>query len=198
MRDFALRIRRSVLMLALVVLSWPAVTLAAQAPERGAVRAADQAERLPYARAGMVELGGSAFVTRATDFTQIQLSPQVGWFVLDRLELSALLGVHFQDVPGRTTTLFTALVEPSWHQPFGRTVYAFAGLGAGLAYAEGPGAGVAIAPRMGVNLVVGRSGVVTPTVSLTYVTHDAHTTPAGTLVEHAASWGLGLGYSVVF
>ena len=164
-----------------------------------------------YARAGVLELGGSAGLTLAENFTQIGFSPSIGWFFVDNLEISAIVGINYisatVDVPdgsGGTTeedtdsTVVNLLIEPSYHLPFSDTLFGFLGVGMGLAYQEGPGAGFAIAPRLGVNVLVGRSGIFTPAITAVYQTTDAVSTAQGTVVAVSSTFGLQAGYTVMW
>src|SRR5688572_26579612 len=112
-----------------------------------------------YARAGVLELGGAAGLTLAQDIRAVNFSPSIGWFLVDNLELSAILDVTHLKAGGQSATLWSALVEPSFHLPFNRSMFGFLGMGIGAAYASGVGAGLAVAPRIGMEFLVGRSGV---------------------------------------
>lgn len=151
-----------------------------------------------YARAGVLELGGAAGFSHATDFTQLNISPQVGWFFIDNLELSAIVGFHYINTGGTDSTFATGLVEPSYHLPFTDTVFGFLGVGAGLSYSKGPGAGFAVAPRLGANILVGRSGILTPALQLIYTTSDAVQTAQGTLLGVSTSYGINVGFTVMW
>lgn len=54
------------------------------------------------------------------------------------------------------------MVEPSYHLPFSDRLFAFAGLGIGLNYAEDPGVDLLFRPRLGLDVLVGRSGILKP------------------------------------
>lgn len=164
-----------------------------------------------YARAGVLELGGSAGLTLADNFTQIGFSPTIGWFFVDNLELSAIIGVNYisatvevPDGTGGTTeedadsTVFNLLLEPSYHLPFSDRLFGFLGVGLGMAYQEGPGAGFAVAPRLGLNVLVGRSGIFTPAITAVYQTTDAVQTPQGTVVAVGSTFGMQAGYTVMW
>jgi hypothetical protein len=167
-------------------------------PPGGIVKQAGVGGVTAYGRAGVLELGGSAFVTKATDLTQVNFSPSVGWFFMDNLEISAILGVNYSRVAGIGRTYVNALVEPSFHIPFSDQAFGFLGLGVGMAFAQGPGTGFALAPRVGANIMVGRSGILTPALNVAYTTHDVQTAPNGALLGVSVSYGLGLGYTVMW
>ena len=137
------------------------------------------------------------------------LQPSVGWFIIDNVELSAIAGLSYVSVASKnasgvketaTQTLFSLLVEPSVHIPFTRSVFGFLGLGMGLSYASGSGGGVgfALKPRLGINVMVGRSGILSPAIYVEYSTHSAIQTSAGTLLQVSFGYGLNIGYTVMW
>jgi hypothetical protein len=151
-----------------------------------------------YGRSGVLELGGSANFIGADNFTQLSLNPSIGWFFMDNVQISAILGLSHLSSQGIDATFVNALIEPSLHIPFSDTLFGMLGVGAGLGYVEGPGFGFALAPRIGLNILVGRSGLLTPQFFAQYSTHEALVTPSGTLLAVAFSYGAGLGYTVMW
>ena len=126
-----------------------------------------------YARAGVLELGGAAGLTIAQDIRAMNFSPSVGWFLVDNFELSAIFDVTNLKAGGESATLWSALVEPSFHLPLNRSMFGFLGMGVGAAYVSQLGTGLAVAPRIGMEFMVGRSGILRPSLSYEYTTHDA-------------------------
>ena len=129
------------------------------------------------------------------------------------MEISAILGVAHSkttvEVPTGTaggtkeeditSTVVNLLVEPSYHLAFTNSVYGFLGVGVGLAYRNGGvGTGFAVAPRLGMNVMVGRSGIFTPAITAVYQTTDAVSTPNGTVVSVSGTLGLQAGYTVMW
>ncbi len=92
----------------------------------------------------------------------------------------------------------TLLAEPSYHYPVNTMTFAFLGLGAGVASATVSGAGFALAPRAGVNIMIGRSGILTPAFQVVYNTSGSIQTPQGTLLAVTTSYGMNLGYTVMW
>ena len=155
-----------------------------------------------YARSGVLELGGAAGLTLAQDIRAVNFSPSIGWFLIDNFELSAILDVtNLKAGPGTNATLWSAMVEPSFHLPFNRSMFGFVGMGIGAAYVTQLGAGLAVAPRIGMDLMIGRSGILRPSLAYEYTTHDAMaaTGPDGTtevtLVAISSALRFNLGYS---
>ncbi len=177
-------------------------------PPGGVVEQAGIGGVTSYARSGVVELGGSLSLAAATDYFRFSLQPSVGWFIIDNVELSGLLGLSYVSVSSKnaagvketaTQTLFSLLIEPSVHIPFTRSVFGFLGLGMGLSYASGGnGVGFALKPRLGINVMVGRSGILSPAVYVEYSTHSALQTSAGTLLQVSFGYGLNIGYTVMW
>jgi hypothetical protein len=145
-------------------------------PPGGLVEQAGIGGTVGYGRAGVLELGGSAGLVLAADFRNVNVSPSIGWFIADNFQLSGILGVSHvnveEDGVDNDATVFSALVEPSYHLPFNRSMFGFLGLGVGGSYISSLGGGFALAPRIGANFLVGRSGILTPSLSYEYTTHS--------------------------
>lgn len=168
-------------------------------PSGGIVSQAGIGGVVGYGRAGVLELGGSAGFAFASDFRQMNISPTVGWFVADNLELSGIVGVSNIKTGDQQSTLWSALVEPSYHVPFNRSVFGFLGLGLGAAHVTGLGTGFALAPRLGANLMVGRSSVLTPSLSYQYTTIDAMDGATDvTVVALTGSLQFNVGYTAMW
>jgi hypothetical protein len=171
------------------------------------VRQAGIGGQVGYGRAGVLELGGSFGFMAAPDFTQVSLTPEVGWFVADNFELSGRLSMTYvraEDSMGSTSgSITTAIVEPSYHLPFNRSTFGFVGMGMGAAYVSGPGLGFAVAPRVGANFMIGRSGILTPSLSWQYTTHDQETMDTGedtttTTLAVSSAARFNIGYTVMW
>ena len=141
-------------------------------PPGGIVEQAGTGGSTGYGRAGVLELGGSAGFRAGSGFNQVSVAPSIGWFIADNLELTGIFDVNHVSMGDDSTTVLSGLVEPSYHMPFNRQVFGFLGFGLGAAYVGDLGAGFAMAPRLGANVGVGRSGILTPSVSWQYTTHD--------------------------
>ncbi|MEJ7596385.1 MAG: hypothetical protein WKG01_00630 [Kofleriaceae bacterium] len=170
-------------------------------PSGGLVSQAGVGGVVGYGRAGVLELGGSAGFAFASEYRQINFSPTIGWFLADNLELSAILSVSnikAGDTP--SSTLWSALLEPSYHIPFNRTMFAFVGLGVGASHVSGLGTGFAIAPRVGANFMIGRSGVLTPSLSYEYTTisTDMEGGADVTVVALTSALRLNIGYTAMW
>jgi hypothetical protein len=164
-----------------------------------------------YARAGVLELGGSAGFTGASNFTSIQLAPSAGYFILDNVELTAIFGINYvrQTVDlgalgsqSDHKTILRILAEPSYHLAFSPTAWAFFGVGLGIASVPrgggGSSAGFDLAPRLGANFLVGRSGLLSPAVFIDYTTADLVQTSGGNLLSVSTTYGVQAGYTVMW
>lgn len=157
-----------------------------------------------YGRVGVLELGGSGGLTIANSFNRFEVAPSVGLFIADNLQLS-LIGVYSRfsvdgknGLKGTSATEFKLLIEPSYHLPFSETLFGFFGLGAGVAYLSNQSTGFALQPRMGLNLLIGRSGILTPSLNVAYSTVDAVNTPNGTVLGVQTSYGVNIGYTIMY
>jgi len=168
------------------------------APAEGVVNQAGVGGVTGYGRAGVLELGGSVGFQLATDYRQINVSPTIGWFAADNFQLTGILDVANVSVNDESTTVFGILAEPSYHLPFNRTTFGFLGLGMGASYVTSLGTGFAMAPRLGANFIVGRSGILTPTISWQYTTHDTNMTGDTTVVAVSSALRANIGYTVMW
>lgn len=157
-----------------------------------------------YGRAGVLELGGAAGLTLAQDIRAVNFSPSIGWFLVDNFELSAILDVTNLKAGGEDATLWSALAEPSLHIPFNRSLFGFVGMGVGAAYVSELGTGLAVAPRIGMDVMVGRSGILRPSLAYEYTTHDAMGSIDNegntnvTLVAISSALRFNIGYSTMW
>jgi len=169
-------------------------------PKGGVTEQAGVGGTQAYARSGVLELGGSGGFTLTSKLKEIDLSPSVGWFFMDNWQISAIMNYAFAQVKdvGHAQTL-SFLLEPSFHLPMNNQWFAFLGLGAGLNYTDTPSnLGLAIAPRIGTKVLVGRSGLLNLFIRTQFTTNNYIQTPRGTLVALDSSTSLGIGYSVMW
>jgi hypothetical protein len=130
---------------------------------------------LAYAERSVVELGGSLAFTHASQTTVVRIAPVLGYFLFDSLELTLFPELNVIDVSGTTDVTIGVMVEPSYHIALSDTFYAFGGFGIGIRYADDPGVDFALRPRAGVDILVGRSGILKPAVFLDIGANDGLT-----------------------
>jgi hypothetical protein len=167
-------------------------------PTSGLVEQAGVGGVMGYGRVGVLELGGSAGFAAGGGMSAVNVAPTIGWFAADNLELSAIMDISHVDTGDDSGTIATVLAEPSYHLPFNKTTFGFIGVGMGGAYVKGPGLAFAMAPRLGANFLVGRSGILTPALSWQYNTHDSMETNQGVLLQVSSAVRANLGYTVMW
>ena len=167
-------------------------------PPGGIVKQAGVGGVTGYGRAGVLELGGFAGMTAASGFTSMNINPTIGWFFADNMQLSAILGLSHVRTEDDSATMVSVLAEPSYHLPFSRSAFGFLGLGLGTAYHQEAGLGFAMAPRIGANFLVGRSGILTPSLSYQYNSHETDEMAGSTYVVMSTALAANIGYTVMW
>lgn len=161
-----------------------------------------------YGDAGTAEIGGALAFSTSNDTTTFSTDPMIGYFLWDNIELSAIIGyrhVTIHDV--QSTNRFSLLVEPSLHMPINDGLFWMVGVGAGPAIgtnlsADKVDAGLALAPRAGLQLLVGRSGLLNLGVRYAAVFSDLDTDLAigggQAVLAFTNSLDVQAGYTVMF
>jgi hypothetical protein len=150
-----------------------------------------------YSRSGMLELGGSFGLLIASGVRDVAVAASLGRFVADNVELSAVAGVSDVKAADQSATVWSTLVEPSYHLPLGRTSWGVLGMGIGAAYEHTLGTGLAVAPRIGASFVVGGSSIVTTALSYEYITHSAtESRTEAALIAVTSALRVNIGYAV--
>jgi hypothetical protein len=143
---------------------------------------------LGYARRTVVELGGTLALTHESQTTDFRIAPSVGYFFIDGLELTLFPELHIVDVDGNADTKIAGTLEPSYHLALaGSSVFGFAGIGVGLSWADDPGLDLFFRPRLGLDIMVGRSGILKPALFMDVGANDGLT-----------SGGLEAGFTVMW
>ena len=127
---------------------------------------AGEGSPLAYGKRSVVELGGTLALTHNSDTTTFSLLPSIGYFVADGVELSLLPEFRIQSIDDETDYSIGGALEPSYHLAINRQFYAFAGLGIGLRYADDPGLDLFFRPELGLDIMIGRSGILKPALFL--------------------------------
>ena len=183
--------RRSVA-LSLVLVACASVPLDASAQDR--VRLAPWR----YGAAGTIEMGASLGVGRIVDRAQLDVGPWIGWFVADRTELSAIFWIHDVERSRAARSYVTLLVEPSFHHRFNDSVLGFLGVGLGASHVDAVGAGFALAPRVGLKIVLGRAGVLVPAIQVLYSASRIVETNEGTVLAMYGAPSASFGYAIAW
>lgn len=127
---------------------------------------------LAYGRKTVVEVGGTLSFTRSSDTTTFTFMPQVGYFLMDGLELGFSTELRVVRLEGNTDFSIGAALEPSYHLSLSDALYVFGGLGIGVRYSEDPGADLFFRPRIGMDIMVGRSGILKPALFIDVGVND--------------------------
>jgi len=131
---------------------------------------AGEGSPIAYGRRSVVELGGSLAFTHQSETTTFTFTPTVGYFVADNFELSLLPELRITDVEANdegdsaADVSIGGAVEPSFHLAFNPSLYGFLALGVGVRYAEDPGFDLFFRPSLGMDIMIGRSGILKPAV----------------------------------
>jgi hypothetical protein len=152
-----------------------------------------------YAEQGILELGGNLSVVKANAFTQVGASPFFGWFFIDYVQLSFIPSIEYvKTFDASAKSRYSAILEPSFHVQIVDVVFGFFGAGAGIAYEKQTGVGLAVAPRTGINLLIGGSGVLTAALSFVYTATKRTAIEDGSTDPHTSTIGFQIGYSVAW
>jgi len=127
---------------------------------------------IAYASASVVELGGTLALTHQSETTLFRIAPSVGYFIVDNIELTLFPELIIANIDGETDVTVGGMLEPSYHVPFSDMFYGFLGVGFGLRYSEDPGVDFALRPKLGMDIMVGRSGILKPAVFLDIGAND--------------------------
>jgi hypothetical protein len=151
-------------------------------------RGAGVGSPLGYARATVVELGGVMALTHRSQTTEFRIAPSIGYFFIDSLELTIFPELQISDVDGNSDFRIAGLLEPSYHIALSESeVFGFAGIGVGLSYSDDPGVDLFFRPRLGLDIMIGRSGILKPAAFLDVGANDGLT-----------SGGLEAGFTVMW
>lgn len=188
-RTFPLRGALAALSVALPMLCTGA---ALAAPEAAAATTGEEEDE-EYTDSGVFELGGRVGLEWTEDEFTITASPTIGYFVVDFVELSLIFTFDYRSIEDeageRTSTKSGALIfEPSYHLPLQEGLYLFGGVGVGAGY-DGDNVDFELIPRVGLNIGVGRSGVLSPAARVPILVDSDGTT---------AGFGFEAGYTVAW
>lgn len=124
-----------------------------------------------YGQDGTIEAGASAGLALGEGSQGFSVSAFVAKYISDGFAMSGILDVTTLFAGGASATNVAALVEPSLHIPVKSNMNAFVGMGIGPSYVHNLGTSIAVAPHVGMDILVG-SGIVRPSLTYLYTTHD--------------------------
>jgi len=158
---------------------------------------------IPFGAAAVLEVGGNGTFAATADFWYLRARPFVGWFVADGIQLTFGNDIIFGQNTGEPLRIaFTAMLEPSAHFPVRKRVWIALGVGVGVSYArveQRAKVGGVLTPRLGMDMLVGRSGMfhLSPIVTLTtseVVNPTSRTLGSGNRI----AGGVEIGYGALF
>lgn len=153
---------------------------------------------VPYGRQNTLEVGGTGSIHYADTGFFGRLSPYAGWFVIDGVELTYAndFTVLVRDDDQILFSLAVTL-EASVHIPLIDRLWLAIGCAGGVLY-DGNEAGGIVTGRLGIDNLVGRSGMLHVSALATYASSDL-AGPTAT-AEQETHWRVGaeIGYSVLF
>ncbi len=125
-----------------------------------------------YGHEGTFEAGASAGLAIGQGSQGFSVTPSIGKFIGDNFAMTAMMDVTTLFAGGASATSVAALIEPSLHVPFKPTMSGFIGMGIGASYVSPLGTAIAVAPHLGMNILIGKSGILRPSLTYMYTTHD--------------------------
>jgi hypothetical protein len=162
--------------------------------------------KIAYSEVGVAEAGGSLSFSTSQGTIAFSADPTIGYFLFDNVVLSGTVGIRHISLEGENSNVFSLVAEPSLHFPINDGLFWFGGIGLGAALTDtsqtDSNVGFAFAPRTGIQILLGRSGLLNlgARYSAVFSNVDATVTPAGgeTVVAFVNTFDIQAGYTVMF
>jgi hypothetical protein len=159
-----------------------------------------------YGERGVGEFGGSAGLSLSTGTVNLSADPTLGYFLWDNIEGAIVLGVRHLAVEGESANQLSLLAEPSVHLPVTDGLFWFGAVGVGPALMDTSDiqmtAGLDLAPRTGVQVLLGRSGLLNLGARYQMVFSDVEgrvgPLQGQTLLAFSNTFDIQAGYTVMF
>ncbi|MBA2539822.1 MAG: hypothetical protein H0V17_09325 [Deltaproteobacteria bacterium] len=182
---------RLTLAIATILATAPTVRADTPTTVTGEVAVGDGRE---YAEKYVREVGMSTGFVVARNLHSITVTPSFGWFITDKLQVSALVSLTSIKAGSDQSTIVTTMIEPSYHQRLDQRTFAFAGMGFGYSYIHRLGNGLTYTIRTGLQFLIAKTHLFIPSVSYDFRTNEPE---MPTLTEIAAERALrfNLGYA---
>jgi hypothetical protein len=167
-------------------------------PEPTVVEQVGVGSRVPYGAQNVLEVGGSGSAFQTGSGFYGRIAPFAGWFIIDGLELTYSNEVNLLLRDGEDLRVaFIMSIEPSLHLPLIDHMWLAIGAAGGVVY-NGVDAGAVLSPRVGIDLLVGRSGMLHISALATLATTDLMG-PTAT-PEQSSQWraGADIAYAALF
>lgn len=152
---------------------------------------------IAYATATVLEVGGTGSILGTEEFVSLRFAPFVGWFIADGIQIvysNELVGGTLQDRPAFA---FIASIEIDVHLKITDRLLFFGGPGGGMLY-NGNDLGLLLRPRIGLDILVGRSAILRPAFSFGWSTVDMFDLAGDDLPSIRIQYGFEIGYSAMF
>lgn len=149
-----------------------------------------------YASGGVLEVGGSGSLFATEAFAGLRFAPFVTWFAFDGIAFSyihELYGGKRED--GRWFAM-NLQIEASAHLRVSDRLLVLLGVAPGLLY-NGDHTGFSIKPRAGLDVLVGRSGVLHPAIYFLAATEEL-VAPVDSVPATHWGYGLEIAYGAMF
>lgn len=123
-----------------------------------------------FGSAGVFEVGGSGALLASHDYVMTRLAPSVGLFIYDGIALAYTHEIYGGKATHGVGFATFAVLDVGVHMRINDRLLGFISLGPGLAY-NGENFGVGAKSRLGLDVLVGRSGLFRPAAFLTATTN---------------------------
>jgi hypothetical protein len=152
-----------------------------------------------YAAAGVLEVGGGGSILGRDGGMLARVTPYAGWFVFDGIELtlSNEIDIGYSGLDRMWRVAFVLALEPSVHVPLDRRLWIAFGVGGGLLY-NGVEAGAIVVPRIGLDILIGRSGMLHLSAIFRYASTPIFDLVGRVQVGQPWDVGLDISYSALF
>lgn len=178
----------------------PVPTVLEHAPRDSRVTVKEQAGvggPLSYASAMVLEVGGSGSISVAGKHLYLRMAPFVAWFVLDGLELSYIHEIYVTKQGDAYRFATAPLLGASAHFRLNDRLLVAVGPECGALY-NGDAWGVLGRVRLGLDILVGRSGILHPSVYGSWSSVDAIDAAGATVFGQHVGAGFDIGYAAMF
>ncbi len=161
---------------------------------------------IAYAELGVAELGGSGSISFSQDQFSLSVDPSVGYFLWDNIEISGLVGISHVSLGDESSNRYSLMAEPSVHLPINDGLFFALGAGLGVAVIDTSNTdanlGLAIAPRTGLQFLLGRSGLLNLgarySAIFSSVDADIETVGGTTVLAFVNTFDIQAGYTIMF
>jgi hypothetical protein len=178
----------------------PVPTVLEHAPRESRVTVAEQAGvggPLSYGSAMVLEVGGSGSLSMADKHLYLRMAPYVAWFVLDGLELSYMHEIYVAKQNDHYRFATAPMLGASAHMRVTDRLLVALGPECGALY-NGAAWGVLGRIKLGLDILVGRSGVLHPSIYGAWASVDTIDAAGSTVFGQHVSMGFDIAYAAMF